>query len=1168
MMKNLRLLCLGLAACAFTASFAQAENVTSKLRNANLEEGIRGWGVDGTDQIFGKVSKSHATKNGYHGVDGQAVEMWIWAPHGTLSDGYITQTVKNLPNGVYVFGAYAAGSLQGTEESNKAEIVGISMYANDNVVPVATDDPDRNDVKWCHTAKFNVAATVPEGGDLRVGLKVESTNANFTLIDNATLYYFPGMSEEEALNEMAKIDMAATIAIADTCFDMKMHVDTLALLTEAKAAAQTLTTADQLYQLNEDLYWAISRATKSASDYRSFNNAIAAAEVIAAGEWSEQIANEVAALNELIVSAKATYDAATTGRPELNEQKDALNEAAALVALDSCYAVIEDLEVYVDEELPQGDEVGQYSDDMINRMLELLNEARSYVDDAYNAEISALQARHLYDSVYNVVQVALDNPITIDTFPFTIISSQEANAEGRYGYTSKTYNMAVPVTNIRFTFKSTFCPNGSGTGNPPYVALGEFYLYDGAGEQIELTVDNFYTNAQEPTEGGMENICDGETTTFWHSKWSGSTTEFHYLEVTIPDGLELTSFSFAWIDRGSNKQNIPLEVEVTSVTTAAADLESALNAATARPAVGSTPGYYTNAEVVDAYYAALAAAQALVGTDASDQDIYAAIGALEAAQGAVDELPLIMPEAGKKYRIVSGGPFFANQGVAKALSMMNDTINNYRLSWETASADSAQQVFTFEYMPNSENRPFYIVKHELTGRYISEYVDFEGEVDHSGYGLIETPDTVELVSLGYGQFALQNGTLGGNSSNMIHANNHGGGAGTGSNTVKWSTEAGGASAWFIREMSTLPCAAKNLADLNFKSEPISLYAGVNSLTLTADKDCAFADFVLYDVFGNEIAASTSVAGAVATVVLDSLIETFSFSFTTADAVTVTVDGAVTKLSALQEAYDAAVAINPTPGEAVLEYKDLSAYDAALDAAEALLASGGSDEAIEAAIAAIEKAVAELTPNMPEADKTYFIVSAMAAFEATHGVPMMMYVNTTTGEPRWMYENIHENNRLWAFELDTEVELEEGAPAQYYIRNVATGGYFTDGTGSLAADKTGAISYAIKALGGTEVALDGNGETGKRIHANGHGSGSGKGGNIVYWNAGLGSASAWHIYEYNHYVTDIDFTEIEGGANEQVAPAKKGIYDLFGRRIETPAATGIYIVDGKKQVIKK
>ena len=254
----------------------------------------------------------------------------------------------------------------------------------------------------------------------------------------------------------------------------------------------------------------------------------------------------------------------------------------------------------------------------------------------------------------------------------------------------------------------------------------------------------------------------------------------------------------------------------------------------------------------------------------------------------------------------------------------------------------------------------------------------------------------------------------------------------------WSTEANNASAWFIRELSTLPCAAKNLVDLNFESEPISLYTGVNCLTLTADKDCAFADFVLYDVFGNEIASSVNVNGAVATVVVDTLIETFSFAFTVADAVAVTVDGSISKLSALQDAYDAAVAVNPTPGDAVLEYKDLSQYNAALAAAEVLLLSGGSDEEIDNVIAKLEEAVAGLTPNMPEADKTYFIVSAVAAFEETHGVPMMLYVNTTTGEPRWMYENMHEDNRLWVFELDTEVELEEGAPAQYYIRNVDGG----------------------------------------------------------------------------------------------------------------------------------
>ena len=50
-----------------------------------------------------------------------------------------------------------------------------------------------------------------------------------------------------------------------------------------------------------------------------------------------------------------------------------------------------------------------------------------------------------------------------------------------------------------------------------------------------------------------------------------------------------------------------------------------------------------------------------------------------------------------------------------------------------------------------------------------------------------------------------------------------------------------------------------------------------------------------------------------------------------------------------------------------------------------------------------------------------------------------------------------------------------------------------------------------------------------------------------------------------FMTGIEDVEI---ADEQGAPAVKGIYDLFGRRIETPAATGIYIVDGKKMVIKK
>ena len=62
-----------------------------------------------------------------------------------------------------------------------------------------------------------------------------------------------------------------------------------------------------------------------------------------------------------------------------------------------------------------------------------------------------------------------------------------------------------------------------------------------------------------------------------------------------------------------------------------------------------------------------------------------------------------------------------------------------------------------------------------------------------------------------------------------------------------------------------------------------------------------------------------------------------------------------------------------------------------------------------------------------------------------------------------------------------------------------------------------------------------------------------------------------IVESEKYISDLllelDIEDIEI-ADEQVAPAVKGIYDLYGRRIKSPVTTGIYIVDGKKRVIKK
>ena len=140
--------------------------------------------------------------------------------------------------------------------------------------------------------------------------------------------------------------------------------------------------------------------------------------------------------------------------------------------------------------------------------------------------------------------------------------------DGRFEFTSPEYKAESPITKLRFKFLESYNENGRDcldSGLFPQVAIAEFYLYDGEGNLVELTVDNFYTNAQETIEGPMEYICDKDKNSFWHSAWTFNIGAYHYLEVTIPDGLNLTEFSFGWTSRYTS-QVVPKTVEVSGLT--------------------------------------------------------------------------------------------------------------------------------------------------------------------------------------------------------------------------------------------------------------------------------------------------------------------------------------------------------------------------------------------------------------------------------------------------------------------------------------------------------------------------------------------------------------------------------------------------------------------------
>ena len=171
MKKNLRMLCLSIFAVSFMTGFAQ-ENVTSKLKNANFDWGVAHWDITFDNQIWGK-NVNKAKQNGFYGFEGTNLEVWNGS---VLAPNSVSQQITDLPNGTYVFGAYLAASYhlatpaqptkaEGvTDEEYKASaeykewkaeydairakfvadsVCGVSMFANADTIPVATEHPDR-----------------------------------------------------------------------------------------------------------------------------------------------------------------------------------------------------------------------------------------------------------------------------------------------------------------------------------------------------------------------------------------------------------------------------------------------------------------------------------------------------------------------------------------------------------------------------------------------------------------------------------------------------------------------------------------------------------------------------------------------------------------------------------------------------------------------------------------------------------------------------------------------------------------------------------------------------------------------------------------------------------------------------------------------------------------
>ena len=125
------------------------------------------------------------------------------------------------------------------------------------------------------------------------------------------------------------------------------------------------------------------------------------------------------------------------------------------------------------------------------------------------------------------------------------------------------------VDGIRLTFLETNVGSAASDGKYkgyPMVAISGLEVLNADGNALALSSSLVSTNSLETSEGSLENLFDGESSTFYHSIWGNGTFSpetYVYLDIKFPEGVSISSFTVKTIGR-ENKSLAPGTVCITN----------------------------------------------------------------------------------------------------------------------------------------------------------------------------------------------------------------------------------------------------------------------------------------------------------------------------------------------------------------------------------------------------------------------------------------------------------------------------------------------------------------------------------------------------------------------------------------------------------------------------
>lgn len=295
------------------------------LDNADFEAGnILGWETN-------YVSGQQANNIGYQGASytngdvtiSKFIEAWKPQP-GTLGDGYLRQTVQNLPEGKYTLEADAI-SVQQSDEN--IEVAGSYLYIYADGVNYTTALNTLNNKPQHFSREFLNTGE----GDVIFGLKTESSTGNWLCADNFTVkFYGVDLSAYEtqlaeavaAAEAVTGIPAGAATVLTGVVTENNKTYNTSKAYATAISAIQTATTTALTFQ----------------TPYADYNTAKATAEAfekdnMIAADWTT-LQSAITTNTVDLTSTSITVEALNTATDNLN---DACSVATAAVAAKTTY---------------------------------------------------------------------------------------------------------------------------------------------------------------------------------------------------------------------------------------------------------------------------------------------------------------------------------------------------------------------------------------------------------------------------------------------------------------------------------------------------------------------------------------------------------------------------------------------------------------------------------------------------------------------------------------------------------------------------------------------------------------------------------------------------------------------------------------------------------------